>query len=74
MFHLSCSVSVKRRRQNFVPDDQKSEYVFDVVPAGAVETGAEVFGCCTVFSSSTLHAPSCEEPQARGRRYSSNVD
>jgi len=30
MFHLSCSVSVKRRRQNFVPDDQKSEYVVDV--------------------------------------------
>jgi hypothetical protein len=45
---------------------QKSEYVFDVVvPAGAVETGGDAFGCCTVFSSLTLHAPSAATREAR---------
>ena len=55
---------MKRYRQKFVAggsrplDAQKSEYVFDVVvPAGAVEAGADALGCCTVFSSLTLHAP-----------------
>src|SRR5262245_1348533 len=71
---LAFLVCVKRRRRKFVPaaaflERQKSEYVFDVVvPAGAVAAGAEALGCCTVFSSLTLHAPSAATRPARATK------
>ena len=39
-----------------------------VVLAGAEEAGAEALGCCTVFSSLTLHAPTAAATAERAIR------
>ena len=39
-------------------------------PPGAVEAGAEALGCCTVFSSLTLHAPRAAKSEGNKRKTS----